>query len=152
APDHHILSEALKHGRGHLRLEDLKESLNACEYAGAIIRAGSDITTHAALEREREMVEMVREGRTRYEALGKNTAEVKLDRLTAEQRGVGEFVPSSRDLAVNVEGPAGTGKTTMLKGLARALQQTDRLMTAVAPTLSAAEELQKVGFRNAMTI
>jgi ATP-dependent exoDNAse (exonuclease V) alpha subunit len=63
-----------------------------------------------------------------------------------------EFVLDSRDLAVNIRGAAGTGKTTTLEELHRGLRESGREVCAVAPTMSAVEELQRVGFRNAVTI
>jgi ATP-dependent exoDNAse (exonuclease V) alpha subunit len=74
------------------------------------------------------------------------------DELSAEQRNVVQFVLDSCDFAVNIEGAAGTGKTKTLNELRRGLQASGRLMMAVAPTQSAAEELQREGFQTAMTI
>jgi ATP-dependent exoDNAse (exonuclease V) alpha subunit len=61
-------------------------------------------------------------------------------------------VLASRDLAVNISGAAGTGKTDLLKEVRRGLTEARRSVVAVAPTASAVEELQKVGFQDAMTI
>ena len=58
----------------------------------------------------------------------------------------------SRDLAVNLRGAAGTGKTATLQEFRRALVEARRNVIAVAPTASAVEELQKVGFKDAVTI
>src|SRR5262249_32031140 len=56
------------------------------------------------------------------------------------------------DFAVNIEGAAGTGKTKTLRALGRGLQAGGRLMTAVAPSLTAAEKLKEAGFQNALTL
>jgi hypothetical protein len=61
-------------------------------------------------------------------------------------------VLGSRDLAINLRGAAGTGKTATLQELHRGLTEARRSVVAVAPTASAVEELQKVGFPQAMTI
>jgi hypothetical protein len=45
------------------------------------------------------------------------------------------------DLAVNIRGAAGTGKTATLHELQRGLEQSGHEMLAVAPTMSAVEEL-----------
>lgn len=58
----------------------------------------------------------------------------------------------SRDIAVNLRGAAGTGKTAALQELHRGLVEAAREVLAVAPTVSAVEELQKVGFANAVTV
>lgn len=152
APDYVILAEALRHGRGQVKLPDLTRALRERQDRDEIVRAGDDIATHASLDREREMVERVREGRHKHERMGKQPKEFNLGNLNDEQKRVVEFVLNSRDFAVNIEGPAGTGKTATLRALGRGLQAGGRLMTAVAPTLSAAEELKKAGFQNAKTL
>ena len=63
-----------------------------------------------------------------------------------------EFVLQSRDRAVSISGAAGTGKTATLSELRRGLMEAGRDVLAVAPTMSAVEELQKVGFTDAITV
>ena len=53
---------------------------------------------------------------------------------------------------MNIRGAAGTGKTATLQELNRGLTEARREALAVAPTMSAVEELQHVGFSNATTI
>ena len=153
APDYQVLSEALKHGRGKVSLSELIDSLRELESRNEIIRAGDDIATRASLERERDMINFINRGIGKHDRLGKAPKDFQVsEKLNDEQRKVVDFVLDSHDFAVSIEGAAGTGKTTMLKELRRGLQAGGRLMVAVAPTLSAAEELQKAGFQNAMTI
>jgi ATP-dependent exoDNAse (exonuclease V) alpha subunit len=52
----------------------------------------------------------------------------------------------------NINGAAGAGKTALLKEVHRGLTEARRSVVAVAPTASAVEELQKVGFGDAMTV
>jgi ATP-dependent exoDNAse (exonuclease V) alpha subunit len=72
--------------------------------------------------------------------------------LNPEQKQVVEFVLNSRDKAVNISGAAGTGKTATLQELHRGLVEAGRGIIAVAPTMSAVEELQRVGMKDAMTL
>ena len=58
----------------------------------------------------------------------------------------------SRDLAINVRGAAGTGKTATLREIDRGLREAGHEVLAVAPTRSAVDELEKVGFRDAVTV
>ena len=74
------------------------------------------------------------------------------DRLRPEQKAAVLAVLDSRDLAINLRGAAGTGKTATLQELRRALDEARRNVIAIAPTASAVEELQKVGFKDAVTI
>jgi conjugative relaxase-like TrwC/TraI family protein len=149
--DHEILTEALRHGRGRLSHEQLKATLSLQESLGAILRDGNEIATGASLKREREIIECVNRGIGGFEPLGPGRLPVS-DRLNPEQKQVVEFVLGSRDRAVNIAGAAGTGKTAALRELHRGLRESGREVLALAPTVSAVEELRKVGFEDAMTI
>jgi ATP-dependent exoDNAse (exonuclease V) alpha subunit len=74
------------------------------------------------------------------------------DQLRPEQQKAVQFVLGSRDQAVSIRGAAGTGKTATLQELHRALNESGRQVIAVAPSMSAVEELQKVGFQDALTV
>ena len=71
--------------------------------------------------------------------------------VTNRERAVQQIL-DSHDFAVNLRGAAGTGKTATLQEIDRGLRESGREVTAIAPTRSAVEELQKVGFRDAMTV
>jgi conjugative relaxase-like TrwC/TraI family protein len=152
ARDHEVLAEALRHGRGHTRHEELKSLLTLKEASGAILRNGNEIATAASLKREREMIECINRGIGACERLGGSSQFVISDRLTLEQKQAVEFVLNSRDRAVNISGAAGTGKTATLQELWRGLVESGREALALAPTMSAVEELQKVGFTGALTV
>jgi conjugative relaxase-like TrwC/TraI family protein len=152
ASDHELLTEALRHGRGRIRLADLKGELNLRESSGAVLRSGREIATAASLERERNMIGAVNRGLGRFEPLHGLNAMIVSDRLRPEQKRAVEFVLQSHDLAVSVSGAAGTGKTATLQELRRRLMDAGHKVLAVAPTMSAVEELQKVGFADAITV
>ena len=98
------------------------------------------------------MVECINRGMGRFEPLGRNKQFVASDRLNPEQKHVVEFVLKSRDRAVNISGAAGTGKTATLRELRRGLVEAGREVLAIAPTMSAVEELRKVGFTDPITV
>jgi conjugative relaxase-like TrwC/TraI family protein len=152
ARDQELLTEALRHGRGRIRLADLKGELSLQESAGKVLRSGREIATSASLARERNMVAAVNRGLGRFEPLGDASAFVVSSRLRPEQKHAVEFVLQSRDLAMSISGAAGTGKTATLQELRRGLMDARRKVLAVAPTMSAVEELQKVGFGDAITV
>jgi conjugative relaxase-like TrwC/TraI family protein len=152
AGDQELLTEALRHGRGRIRLADLKGELNLQESAGTILRSGREIATAASLERERNMIAAVNRGIGGSDPLSDDRAFVVSDLLRLEQKHAVEFVLQSRDLAVSISGAAGTGKTATLQELRRGLMDAGHKVLAVAPTMSAVEELQKVGFSDAITI
>jgi len=152
AREHELLTEALRHGRGNLELSDLQGYLSLERTKGTLISAGDEIATHASLQRERDMIAIVDQGMDRYDRLGKGRDFEPSDQLRSEQRGAVEAVLDSRDLAINVRGAAGTGKTATLREIDRGLREAGHEVLAVAPTRSAVDELEKVGFRDAMTV
>ena len=98
------------------------------------------------------MIAMVNRGLDRYDHLGKGRDFELSGHLRPEQKRAVEAVLDSRDLAVNVRGAAGTGKTATLREIDRGLREAGHEVLAVAPTRSAVDELEKVGFRDAMTV
>ncbi|MGP0071197.1 MAG: MobF family relaxase [Bryobacteraceae bacterium] len=152
ALDHTLLTEALRQGRGRIRLSELKGELGVQESAGRILRSGREVATDTSLERERWMIAAINRGVGGFEPVGAGRSFVAADSLRPEQKNAVEFVLRSRDLAVSISGAAGTGKTAALRELLRGLKEAGRNVLAVAPTMSAVEEIQKVGFADAITI
>jgi hypothetical protein len=152
AQDHELLTEALRHGRGRIRLNELKGELSVQVSAGRVLRSGREIATETSLEREQKMIATVNRGLGGFEPLVGAHTFVISDRLRPEQKHAVEFVLRSCDLAVSISGAAGTGKTATLKELRRGLMEAGRAVLAIAPTMSAVEELQKVGFADAITV
>ena len=152
ALDHELLTEALRHGRGRIDLADLKGEFSLEESNGRILQAGKEVATRESLDRERDMIERINRGIGQFERLGGQHEFADSAFLRPEQKQAIEFVLDSGDLAVNIRGAAGTGKTATLQELQRGLEESGRQVLAVAPTMSAVEELQKVGFSDAMTV
>jgi ATP-dependent exoDNAse (exonuclease V) alpha subunit len=152
AREHEVLTEALRHGRGNVELSDLQGSLFLERSKGVLISSGDEIATHASLQRERDMIAVVNRGVARYDHLGKGRDFELSGHLRPEQKRAVEAVLDSRDLTVNVRGAAGTGKTATLREIDRGLREAGHEVLAVAPTRSAVDELEKVGFRDAMTV
>jgi len=152
ARDHELLTESLRHGRGRIRLAELKGEMSVQESSGRILRSGREVATVASLEREQNMIAAVNRGLGGHEPLAGAHAFVVSDRLRPEQKHAVEFVLRSRDRAVSISGAAGTGKTATLQELRRGLMEAGREVLAVAPTMSAVAELQKVGFADAITV
>jgi conjugative relaxase-like TrwC/TraI family protein len=140
AREHEVFTEALRHGRGQISQAELKGIL------------AHEIATAESLQREPEMIASVNRGLGSFEPFGGNHQFVASDRLRPEQKRAVMFTLSSRDQAVNIRGAAGTGKTATLQELRRGLTEANREVLAVAPTMSAVEELQRVGFPDALTL
>jgi conjugative relaxase-like TrwC/TraI family protein len=152
ALDHELLTEALRHGRGRIDLADLKGEFSLEESTGRILQAGKEVATRESLDRERDMIERINRGIGQFDRLGGQHEFADSAFLRPEQKQAIDFVLNSHDLAVNIRGAAGTGKTATLQELQRGLEESGREVSAVAPTMSAVEELQKVGFSDAITV
>jgi conjugative relaxase-like TrwC/TraI family protein len=152
ARDYEILTEALRHGRGQISPQQLKSLLAAQESLGKVLRNENEIATKASLQREKEMVDCINRGIGDCSPLAKTNHYIPSFRLNKEQNDVIQFVLNSRDRTVNIRGAAGTGKTATLQELRRAILESGHELMTIAPTMSAVEELQKVGFMDAVTI
>lgn len=152
AHDYDLMTGALRHGRGQIDHGDLRGTMQIEEASGRLLRSGPEVATSDSLAREQRMIQSIDRGVGVHERLGGATEFSASPRLRAEQKEAVQFVLDSRDLAVNIQGAAGTGKTAMLQDLHRGIQEGGREVQAIAPTMSAVEELQKVGFRDAVTI
>ena len=152
ALDHELLTEGLRHGRGRIDLADLKGEFSLEESTGRILQAGKEVATRESLDREQDMIERINRGIGQFDRLGGQHEFADSAFLRPEQKQAIDFVLNSHDLAVNIRGAAGTGKTATLQELQRGLEESGREVLAVAPTMSAVEELQKVGFSDAITV
>jgi conjugative relaxase-like TrwC/TraI family protein len=152
ARDYEILTEALRYGRGRVRVEELKGRLEVQESTGQLLRHEGELATSASLQRERNIIDAVNRGQGSFDPLGRGREFIASDSLRPEQRRAVDFVLRNRDRAVAISGAAGTGKTATLKELRRALAEAGREIVAVAPTMSAVAELKSVGFAEAITV
>jgi hypothetical protein len=152
ARDHEILTEALRHGRGHIRHDELKGALLLRESAGDLLRDSGEVATNASLERERDMIACVNRGIGACKPLGGDGVFIASDRLRPEQKRAVMFVLASRDRVIGIRGAAGTGKTAALQELRRGIAEASVGILTLAPTVSAVEELQKAGFPDATTV
>ncbi len=130
AKDFEVLAEALVHGRGHIQLSELKQALRSRETKDEIIRAGVEIATHASLDRERQMIDMVNALQGSVERLGREPQDFTLSpELTAEQRRVVQDLPSIRGIAPSTfrERQAQAKRRPSVNFAARCLRMGERL-------------------------
>ena len=98
-----------------------------------MLTAGGEMATQESLGRERRMVTTINDGIGTFEALGRAHAFVASEGLRAEQKTAVLAVLETRDLAFNLRGAAGTGKTATLQELHRELREARRSVVAVEP-------------------
>ena len=150
--DYELLTDALRHARGEIDLNELRGRIELEIAQRKMLQSGGNIATQASLERERAMVAAIDQGIGRYQQI-QSAADFEVSSsLRAEQLVAVKTILGSKDFAVNLRGAAGTGKTATLREIHRGLTFAGYDVLAVAPTRSAVEELQRVGFRNPMTI
>ena len=150
--DYELLTESLRHGRGQIDLSQLRGTLEIDKSRGGIIYRGGRVATREGLDQEQRMIATVNKGIGAYGRLGGAHHFEPQGQLRDEQKRAVQQILDSRDFAITLRGAAGTGKTATLQEIDRGLREAGREITAVAPTRSAVEELQKVGFRDAMTV
>lgn len=150
--EHELMTQALRHGRGQVDLGQLRGTLELEQTRGTLLRNGNDIATQESLDREQRIIAAVNHGMGREERLGGNHHFEPAGHLRSEQKQAVQQILNSRDFVINLRGAAGTGKTATLQEINRGLHESGREIVAVAPTRSAVEELQIVGFHDAMTV
>jgi hypothetical protein len=153
AHDRRILASAYRHAVADTRLsiESITQSFRQDK---RIIRIQDGLktmcTTREVLAEEKRMVDLARAGKGQLVPL---YAEVPPLSVTGEHAAAITHVLTSTDRVSNVQGGAGTGKTTTLKQLVGLIQRVDVKTTLVAPTASASRgELREQGFDKADTV
>jgi conjugative relaxase-like TrwC/TraI family protein len=147
APEHRILEAALVKGRGQVDLAQLKEKLAADDH---LVRVGSEYSTRHILSRELALIRTVNAG---IEAVAPVTRHYEPPAyLGHDQRKAVAHVLTSPDRVTGFRGLAGSGKSTALVELARALHRQGFEAVFCAPTASAADTLRRDGLEDAMTL
>lgn len=130
---------------------DLAAFQNALGNAGQRFRFHeNEVTTQAAVDAEREMIKFVDDNATSCVPL--NADFVCTEKLSLEQRQAVTTLLSSHAKVMELDGPAGTGKTTTLTELARGLRAKGHDLLVCAPTAAATDVLRKGGFAHAITL
>ncbi len=145
-PPEVLLEAALIHGRGQIDLWKLKDRLDG---RPEFVRVGKEVSTREILLGELALIRTVNEGKDSLSPISRDF--IPSSRLGDDQRNAVEFVLQSCDRFTGIRGLAGTGKTTALSEIARAIKEAGCTGVFCAPTGSAAEVLRKDGF-DAMTL
>ena len=137
-----LLREALKVGRGHVNLPELKRQLQESMESGFIEKVGSKVTTRETLQHENKVTSWTLEGKNLFQhAFGEVPHSISL--LNDEQALAVKQILASKDRLVVIQGDAGTGKTTTLRAVVEGIQSNGHQVFACAPTSGAADVLRK---------
>lgn len=146
-PEHELLEAALVKSCGQVELPQLKR---AFAQSDRLVHVGREFSTKDILRAELRLIRAVNDGlgaeapiAPRFEASAK---------LGVDQRAALGLVLSSSDRIAGFRGLAGSGKTTTLQELRRAVQDAGLAPVFCAPTAAATDVLRKDGFREASTL
>jgi conjugative relaxase-like TrwC/TraI family protein len=151
--DRRILAAAYRHGLGcpGLSLDDITE---AFQQDSRIITIKDGLkfmcTTHKVLAEEKGMVDLAIAGKGQCVPLYSNVPPLSAE---GDQGAAITHVLTTTDRVSNVQGGAGTGKTTMLKELVHHVQATGITPVMVAPSANASRGvMREEGFAGADTV
>jgi conjugative relaxase-like TrwC/TraI family protein len=120
-----------------------------CRRQGVLVKDGQ-ATTEEILREETGILDWARRGRGKLRPLRDSLEPADYGELSAEQRAVCDFCWESRDKMIVIVGPAGTGKTTMMKS---AIAGIDKPVAVLAPSTDASRGvLRREGFKDADTV
>jgi conjugative relaxase-like TrwC/TraI family protein len=144
--DYVMLREALRYARGGVEWDELKSELDSCP---GLISVDNLFTTEDALKAEQRMIELVNRGTGRFRPL--NPSFNLQVALNPEQRRVVQMVLRTPDQVIGIRGRAGTGKTTLVRELVRAISERHPVVV-LAPKSGAVEALREKGLTGAATV
>ncbi len=125
-----------------------RERVNDAIAKGRLVAAERRYTTQTALEREKRILQIEREGRDRVSPIiATEAAQLRLasSDLTAGQRAAVELIATSPHRVVGVQGYAGTGKSHMLDHAKTILEEGGHRVVALAPYASQVRALRDLG-------
>jgi conjugative relaxase-like TrwC/TraI family protein len=141
-PQHKILEAALIKGCGQLDLDGLKRKLARDD---RLVRVGSEYSTRDILNKELMLIRSVNHGLNTVKPVVNRYEEAV--ELAPDQRKALGHVLTSPDRITGFRGLAGSGKSTTLAELSRALKRQGFVPVFCAPTASAADTLRKDGLQ-----
>ena len=130
-------------------VHSLGEVKAAIAVDGRLLRADGQVSTQAALDLERSLVDQLNAGVDRHDGGFGFVAYTESGHLSNEQRQAVERVLDSHDLVTVLRGRAGTGKTQTLATLIEGVTRFDRQVACFAPSTQAVEVLREDGQRQA---
>jgi conjugative relaxase-like TrwC/TraI family protein len=130
-------------------MHSLAEVRTAIAGDDRLLRAEGQVSTQAALDLERSLVDQLNAGVGRHDGGFGFVASTESGHLTREQRQAVERALDSRDVVTVLRGRAGTGKTQTLATLIEGVTRFDCKMACFAPSTQAVAILREDGQRQA---
>jgi len=128
--------------------EEARRRVDEAIQEGRLVPAERRYTTQTALEREKRILQIERDGRGKVAPIA--TAEAVRDRLassdlTSGQRAAVEMIACTPNRVAGVQGYAGTGKSHMLDSAKALVEERGYRVVALAPYASQVRALHELG-------
>lgn len=148
-----LVAEALWHGMGQVTLEEIEKELHRENIFIQEWQGRHWCTTKEVLAEEWENIGYVKRGYGQCEPLFAGAYSLSDSKLGADQKQAIRHLLRSKDRVMAVRGPAGTGKSTMMKEAVFAIGKGGHQVFAFAPSAEASRgNLRASGFENAQTV
>ncbi len=151
-PKHILLKESLRQSQGNYRLEDLEREIDRSK--SLLKTQDGRLTTVAAIQREKQILNLARNGKGKYSPLGNieiaRQQAQKLELNNIQSAALKHFV-DSRDGVILCQGDAGVGKTYTVRALKETISS-EMKIRGLAPSAAAAGELNKGADINCQTL
>jgi conjugative relaxase-like TrwC/TraI family protein len=152
-PEKELLKTALIHSVGNASVHEIHDELSRPNILRRVKAGIRYATTKEVLREEIAMSDFVREGRGKYFKLGGVNPAAIDAALGKEHCEAGSVILNSRDRVTALKGGAGTGKTTLIKGVVKSINRTGKEVFLFAPSADASKgTLRNEGFANADTV
>ncbi|MBX9653869.1 relaxase domain-containing protein [bacterium] len=152
-PERRFLATALKQSVGQATAEQVLDQAQRHHLIYADRNGQRLVTTREVLAEERRMIDFAREGRGTCRPYASHHDTFKRDWLNDDQKKAVKYILESRDRTMIVRGISGTGKSTLLREAAEAIESKGSRIHAFAPSASASRDtLAKAGFEDADTV
>lgn len=141
-PVHDFMAEVIRQSYGQHALADVKSAVT--NRANGLLHAEGNVSTQAALDLERALVDRVNAGSATHNELGFLAWDAS-ERCGSEQFAALEKILNSKDRVTVFRGRAGTGKTTTLALAIEGIARINREVACFAPSTQAVEVLKRDG-------
>jgi conjugative relaxase-like TrwC/TraI family protein len=155
ADERDLMRDTLKRAMGEAPLSAVQQRFSTEIAHGGLLEKEQGqtgeraFTTPEMIAMERENIRLMRDGQAQYPAIARFETRQQIEtdyrHLSNAQRNAVQEILSSRDHITALEGVAGAGKTTSLRGIRDAAEREGYRVEGFAPTSRAAHKLAEAG-------
>jgi len=151
--DKALVTEALWHGIGHVGVEQVERQLYRDDILIKEMEGQRWCTTREILSEEVENIQFVQKGQGQCRPLNAMAYTLQNNQLGQDQKDAVRHVMTSPDRVMAIRGPAGAGKTTIMREAVSAIEAGGHKVFTFAPSAESSRgTLREEGFSNAQTV